>query len=94
MMGRAAVVCTLALRPSDPRFYSVSDLAAMFSVSEDTIRAEIASGTIGAVRIRGCVRIAEDAVESYLRGVPVEPKAAETPISVRSAPPTTTEYRW
>lgn len=45
----------------------VREVAARYGVHESTIRRDIAVGRLKVKRIRGTIRIAEDAIEAYER---------------------------
>ena len=52
----------------DPKLMTVAEIAAMLRVSKMTVGRLIHSGELPAKRIGRVYRVAEDAVQTYLRG--------------------------
>lgn len=52
---------------------TLADCARRLQCSERTIRREIAAGTLAAVRVRGLLRVTQDALAAYIASLTIEP---------------------
>jgi excisionase family DNA binding protein len=74
------------------RFYTVAQVAAMSSVSQDTVRREIASGNLTAHQLRRAIRVSERDFEAWVGRSQYHPSDRVT--VTYELPSPQADYRW
>lgn len=66
-MPPGSTVLTMASELKDPKFLTVTEVAAMVRVSKMTVYRLVHNGELPAVRVGRSFRVSEDDVDEYLR---------------------------